>query len=340
MFLRITFLIFLILIDNFLQAKENITEQDECLSNPCQNKGTCFDHFEGYVCQCQKGDSGTFCQIQWPVHPTIILPLDMTLNEGTPLAEIPCFAEGIPPPEIKWSALNGNLQNNTKQMAHYLVLRNVTIDDGGYYVCIASNRVGADIKRLYIHVIAKHILHVSPVITAPSEVERFYYTEAKLVCNVTGYPKPDVKWLYNHEEYNATGDTLIISTVTNATIGIYTCIATNDAGTSQANIILKVTNDAPTIVSSPKPSISQPGVSKNYTCVATGHPLPVISWTFNSFFHQSSSLPRHVKFENGTVLQLVNIQASGLLSCTATNEFGTDSASANIIVEQSTNVVG
>lgn len=44
------------------------------------------------------------------------------------------------------------------------------------------------------------------------------------------------------EEYNATGNTLVISTVTNATIGLYTCIATNDAGTSQANIILKVTN--------------------------------------------------------------------------------------------------
>lgn len=48
--------------------------------------------------------------------------------------------------------------------------------------------------------------------------------------------------------------------------------------------------DAPTIVSSPKPSISQPGVSKNYTCVATGHPLPVISWTFNSVRHVSNSI--------------------------------------------------
>lgn len=43
------------------------------------------------------------------------------------------------------------------------------------------------------------------------------------------------------EDYNATGDTLVISTVTNATIGLYTCIATNDAGASQANIILKFT---------------------------------------------------------------------------------------------------
>ncbi|XP_076082109.1 uncharacterized protein LOC143052856 isoform X2 [Mytilus galloprovincialis] len=296
-------------------------ELNECLSSPCQNKGTCINQFNGYKCICRKGDSGPNCQLRSEVSvpPTIIIPTDRTFKEGTPLAEISCFAEGIPPPDIKWRAVNANLQGNTKQIAHYLIIQNVTVADGGYYMCIATNRVGTDIKAVHIHVIAKHTLHVAPVITAPSEVTVFYYTEAKLVCNVTGYPTPAVKWLYNHEEYNATGNTLIMSTVTNATIGLYTCIATNDAGTSQANIILKFTYDAPTIVSPPLPSISQSGESHNYTCLSTGHPLPIITWKFNS---------------------LINIQESGLLSCTATNEFGTESASAHVIVEQSTDVIG
>ncbi|CAG2219381.1 PLG [Mytilus edulis] len=300
----------------FLGAQCNI-DIDGCASDPCRYGGVCHDKVNSYICVCPSGFTGVNCE-----------------NEGTPLAEISCFAEGIPPPDIKWRAVNANLQGNTKQIAHYLIIQNVTVADGGYYMCIATNRVGTDIKAVHIHVIAKHTLHVAPVITAPSEVTVFYYTEAKLVCNVTGYPTPAVKWLYNHEEYNATGNTLIISTVTNATIGLYTCIATNDAGTSQANIILKFTYDAPTIVSPPLPSISQSGESHNYTCLSTGHPLPIITWKFNSFFHQSSNLPRHVKFVNGTILQLINIQESGLLSCTATNEFGTESASAHVIVEQ------
>ncbi|CAG2241193.1 unnamed protein product [Mytilus edulis] len=50
------------------------------------------------------------------------------------------------------------------------------------------------------------------------------------------------------------------------------------------------------------------------------------------FIHHSSGLPRNVKFNNDTVIQLVSLQESGVLACTATNEFGTDYKSANVIV--------
>ena len=31
---------------------------DECLSDPCQNQGTCVDGIAGYVCECPKGFTG------------------------------------------------------------------------------------------------------------------------------------------------------------------------------------------------------------------------------------------------------------------------------------------
>lgn len=40
--------------------------------------------------------------------------------------------------------------------------------------------------------------------------------------------------------------------------------------------------DPPKIVSPPLPSISVAGESHNFTCRATGHPIPVISWNFDS----------------------------------------------------------
>jgi outer membrane receptor for ferric coprogen and ferric-rhodotorulic acid len=40
---------------------------------------------------------------------------------------------------------------------------------------------------------------------------------------------------------NSSNGVLIIHRVTNTTVGMYRCIATNDAGSSQANIYLKVT---------------------------------------------------------------------------------------------------
>ena len=31
---------------------------DECVSNPCQNDGTCIDDVNGYYCECITGFSG------------------------------------------------------------------------------------------------------------------------------------------------------------------------------------------------------------------------------------------------------------------------------------------
>lgn len=33
---------------------------DECLSNPCQNNGTCMDFTNGFTCQCPAGYVGKF----------------------------------------------------------------------------------------------------------------------------------------------------------------------------------------------------------------------------------------------------------------------------------------
>ena len=36
---------------------------DDCLSNPCQNGGTCQDEINSYTCNCTAGFTGHDCEI-------------------------------------------------------------------------------------------------------------------------------------------------------------------------------------------------------------------------------------------------------------------------------------
>lgn len=42
-----------------VNCEENL---DECLSNPCQNGGSCDDRENGYVCSCTPGYAGLHCE--------------------------------------------------------------------------------------------------------------------------------------------------------------------------------------------------------------------------------------------------------------------------------------
>ena len=37
-------------------------EINECDSDPCQNSGTCIDQLNGFVCRCEDGYDGDFCE--------------------------------------------------------------------------------------------------------------------------------------------------------------------------------------------------------------------------------------------------------------------------------------
>ncbi|CAC5424736.1 HMCN [Mytilus coruscus] len=216
------------------------------------------------------------------IKPTVTLADTITVFEGSSLLSIPCYAEGIPIPSVTWESLDkSSLPRNARQLGNFLIFKNVSSIDGGHFVCTAKNKVEIDIKVLQVIVKTRYVKpHVAPLIHAPSTIQAKYYTEARIICNMTDFPTPNVAWIHNDIPVKSSVNTLIIHSVTNATIGTYTCIATNDAGSSQANIQLKVTYDVPKIVSPPLTSVINAGQAHNFTCVAIGHPEPAIIWTY------------------------------------------------------------
>ncbi|XP_076081843.1 muscle, skeletal receptor tyrosine-protein kinase-like [Mytilus galloprovincialis] len=269
------------------------------------------------------------CEIGTTVTKTPIITLisNKTVVEGTAVVTIACNAEGIPAPVVTWEEIDAKLQPNVRQIGHFLVIENVTMADKGYYICTAKNRVGTEIKAVRLIVTTKTSRpYAAPVISAPSTVKVRYYTDARLVCTITGYPEPTVKWEYSKNKTipgaKISGGILVIPNITSEATGLYTCIASNDIGSSRANIILEATYDSPKFVSSPQSYSGNTGAPHNFTCTATGHPVPKITWMFSSFTNHINKLPQHKIHRNGDMIELVNMEDSGILTCKATNAFG------------------
>ncbi|XP_063418146.1 hemicentin-1-like [Mytilus trossulus] len=310
----------------------------KCHNVTCFNGGICKEELNDiHVCICIRGYSGTLCEQEptFKVAPQIILKDKMTVDEGSSNSRIPCFAEGIPLPIIKWQSMTKTtLPSNARQVIDFLVFENVTTADSGMYICTARNEVGTDVKVIRLIVKAKPgILHTGPVIHTLSTVKVDYYTDAVLVCNVTGFPTPTVTWKYGNKLLLTSGNIMVVHNVTNTTTGQYTCIATNDVGTSQVNIFLEVTYDTPKIVIPPRTAFVMIGQSHNFTCVATGHPKPSLTWSYKTFAQESALLPSHQLHQGGQVLTLFALKTleSGTLTCAAENAFGVDRASVTVI---------
>ena len=79
--------------------------------------------------------------------PEIISPLkrNIYLKTGADL-DLKCEAKGLPDPQVTWGR-NGRLIKN-----HTLVLRQVTKDDSGLYLCKANNTAGEDSMEVNVTV--------------------------------------------------------------------------------------------------------------------------------------------------------------------------------------------
>ncbi|VDI52317.1 Hypothetical predicted protein [Mytilus galloprovincialis] len=174
-----------------------------------------------------------------------------------------------------------------------------------------------------------------PIIRALSTVQVNYHSDAKLVCNVEGFPVPSITWKYNNNVLSYTGNVLAIQDVTSDKTGHYTCIAKNDVGVTQAQIQLEAikVSDIARIITPPTAAVIMTGHSHNFTCSATGQPTPSIEWTFETFIHHSTTMPPHQLYHHGTILTLnaIKAQESGTLTCTARNNIGDEQVSVPVI---------
>lgn len=172
-------------------------------------------------------------------------------------------------------------------------------------------------------------------------------------CAVRGSPTPNVEWfkdgisIQNNSDYQTTFNnglcTLTIEETMLADTANYHCRATNPAGQHETLARLHVAENVKVEKSEP-PFFTVPlatGFAKEkephaFTCVVTGHPLPVVQWFRNGVC--IDQVPDYtITYNNGQAtlrIEEVCAEDQTTFTCRAANPAGTAETTANLIVQR------
>lgn len=109
-------------------------------------------------------------------------------------ADLQCRAKaGVPVPELRWSRQdNRPFASNIEQLPGGLLrLSNITVHDGGAYICSASNEVGSTSVIAHIEVQSMPVITITPK-HGILQVKRG--SRVRLMCSASGHPQPNVAW--------------------------------------------------------------------------------------------------------------------------------------------------
>uniref|UniRef100_A0A8C9EIT8 receptor protein-tyrosine kinase n=1 Tax=Pavo cristatus TaxID=9049 RepID=A0A8C9EIT8_PAVCR len=159
---------------------------------------------------------------------------------------------GLPMPVCKnldaLQKLNATVSNtNGENVTLELILRNISLQDGGDYVCIAQDK-----KAKTQHCLVKHLTvqePMAPTLVGNLENQTTNIGETiEVSCTVNGIPPPNITWFKNSETlFEDSGivlkdgnKTLTIRRVRKEDGGLYTCLACNILGCKRAEAFFSV----------------------------------------------------------------------------------------------------
>ncbi|XP_033761247.1 hemicentin-1-like [Pecten maximus] len=253
-----------------------------------------------------------------------------------------CPAKGTPFPEITWYKDDVKLSSNDFGVNILpdgsLQLKSISAQDTGEYRCLAINVAGEvdHTTKLKVLVAPKVIGGDRGDIPIPESHTVRANETLTMYCTVEADPAPTIEWLKNGEPFteeelshvriSLNGKELVIPRASVEDTALYTCVATNIAGSSQKEFDVDV-HVPPTI---------DPGTVSNGTlsvkvqqtltinCPVNGIPLPQISW-FKDEQYISPILDANIKlYAGGRRLEVLNarITDAGRYKCVGENIAG------------------
>uniref|UniRef100_A0A8C6W1G7 Hemicentin 2 n=1 Tax=Nannospalax galili TaxID=1026970 RepID=A0A8C6W1G7_NANGA len=262
------------------------------------------------------------------------LPLRVTVKAGEEVT-LDCEAQGSPPPMVSWT-------KDTRPLLHVsdrhdllpsgsLRLAQAQVGDNGRYECIASNPAGAASRRYVLGV------QVPPQVQPGPRVLKVLAGEAlDLNCVAEGNPEPQLSWFKDGKALRG-GElqgSVHFAAVKASDAGPYRCEASSSAGTDAWELELRVLEPPHWGADETSGLLERvAGENASLPCPAQGTPKPQITWRRSPSSEPLNRRPGVVVLDEGSLfLSSVSLSDSGEYECQATNEVGSASRRAKLVV--------
>ncbi|XP_068166004.1 hemicentin-1 [Antennarius striatus] len=253
-------------------------------------------------------------------------PAEMTLAVGSPL-ELECSAAGVPPPNLTWLKDGRPLEGSDiiQQDGHFVRIRNVQVQDGGLYTCLASSLAGEDGNNHWVRVQAP------PTLLGPGGVRTLTVPvngHLTLECLADSDPAPEIDWFKDEAPLQvdgriqrlAGGQYLEIQGVRPEDGGHYSCVVTNMAGSSSLAFTVEIIT--PPLIRDGSPVVtSHEGQDAALRCEFDGDASATVTWRKDGFPVTADN--KYAPSADGT-LRVLKVQPSdaGRYRCTVSNQAG------------------
>ncbi|XP_024082580.1 Down syndrome cell adhesion molecule-like protein Dscam2 isoform X25 [Cimex lectularius] len=292
--------------------------------------------------------------------PPKILPFhfgDEPFAEGESVSMQCSVSTGDLPINITWQFNNKSLNFDDVSVSPFgkkasaISIDQVTWKHVGNYTCLGSNRAGQSSHT------AELLVNVPPRwIIEPTDKAFAQGSDAKVECKADGFPKPSVTWKRasgdspgdykdlkpNNPDVKVDDGTLYIHNIQKTNEGYYLCEAVNGIGSGLSAVIMISVQAPPQFETKMKNQTARIDESTVLQCEAKGEKPIGILWNMNNKRLDPKSDIRYTIREeilpHGVVSDLsirtTGREDSALFTCVATNSFGSDDTSINLIVQE------
>nr|NP_001036514.1 down syndrome cell adhesion molecule 1, isoform F [Drosophila melanogaster]ABI31065.1 down syndrome cell adhesion molecule 1, isoform F [Drosophila melanogaster] len=279
------------------------------------------------------------------------------LNYGEP-ASVQCtILGGDLPMNVTWLLNNATIDSfhdisfsRIGKRINVLSIESVSAHHAGFYSCHAQNKAGitAHSARLIVNVPPRWILE-------PTDKAFAQGSDAKVECKADGFPKPQVTWkkavgdtpgeykdLKKSDNIRVEEGTLHVDNIQKTNEGYYLCEAINGIGSGLSAVIMISVQAPPEFTEKLRNQTARRGEPAVLQCEAKGEKPIGILWNMNNMRLDPKNDNRYTIREeilSTGVMSSLSIKRtersdSALFTCVATNAFGSDDASINMIVQE------